>query len=98
MWRLSRRPLAVHAFRRVCLDYGWQSRPDRTTENGLQTTDDAGPGYGRSSSVLRRQSSVVRPHITAIFCRSTSLATPLRASASKAENWLSLNGIFSAVA
>ena len=38
------------------------------------------------------------PHITAIFCKSTSLATPLRASAKSAENCASENGVFSAVA
>ena len=36
-------------------------------------------------------------HVTAIFCRSTSLPMPLRASASKARNCSSENGIFSAV-
>src|SRR5208282_1163154 len=38
------------------------------------------------------------PHITAIFCKSTSLATPLRASANSAANCSSENGVFSAVA
>src|SRR6266446_5234363 len=37
-------------------------------------------------------------HITAIFCSSTSLAMPWRASASSAANCSSLKGIFSAVA
>src|SRR5205807_6367639 len=37
-------------------------------------------------------------HITASFCRSTSLPMPLRASASSADNCSSLNAIFSAVA
>ena len=37
-------------------------------------------------------------HITAIFCKSTSLAMPLRASASSAANSASENGVFSAVA
>ena len=36
-------------------------------------------------------------HITAIFCRSTSFATPLRASARRVSNCSSLNGSFSAV-
>ncbi len=39
-----------------------------------------------------------RTHITAIFCKSTSFSMPLRASASSAWNWSSLNGVFSAVA
>src|ERR1700742_2988446 len=37
-------------------------------------------------------------HITAIFCRSTSLATPFLANASKVVNSASENGVFSAVA
>src|SRR5262249_35407307 len=37
-------------------------------------------------------------HITAIFCRSTSLPTPLRARARSAANSSSVNGVFSAVA
>src|SRR6516164_3820796 len=37
-------------------------------------------------------------HITAIFCRSISFATPLRARASSAANCSSENGVFSAVA
>jgi hypothetical protein len=36
-------------------------------------------------------------HATAIFCKSTSRATPLRASAISARNSASVNGVFSAV-
>ena len=39
-----------------------------------------------------------RPHITAIFCKSISLATPLRASANSVANCSSEKGTFSAVA
>src|SRR5580704_3661560 len=37
-------------------------------------------------------------HITAIFCKSTSLVTPLRAKPKSAVNCASENGVFSAVA
>src|SRR5262249_43295076 len=36
-------------------------------------------------------------HITAIFCRSISFATPFLASASRPRNCSSVNGVFSAV-
>src|SRR5271169_580646 len=60
---------------------------------------------GEFSRIMRRDHQPARDatmlmvaHITAIFCKSTSLATPLRASASKAANCSSENGVFSAVA
>ena len=42
-------------------------------------------------------SASCRYHITASFCRSMSLPTPLRASASMSMNCASVNGVFSAV-
>ena len=44
-----------------------------------------------------RELAMRRAHITASFCRSTSLPTPFLASASSASNCSSVNGIFSAV-
>ena len=61
--------------------------------------------FGELSRIVRRDHQTARDvamffsaHITAIFCRSTSLVTPLRASARSAENCSSENGVFSAVA
>ena len=56
---------------------------------GVMRRDHETPGY----AAMRRAT-----HITAIFCRSISLAMPLRASAKSAENCASENGSFSAVA
>ena len=61
--------------------------------------------FGELAGIMRRDNqtagdTAVRgldhtaPHITAIFCRSTSLATPLRASANSAANCSSENGVF----
>src|SRR5580704_8782695 len=72
---------------------------NQTTDDGRRRTDF--PMDSRRvaylSSVICCPSSVVR-HPTAIFCKSTSLAMPLRASASSAANSASENGVFSAVA
>src|SRR6185503_18089306 len=46
---------------------------------------------------LAGDAPLLRAHVTAIFCRSTNLPMPLRASAISARNCCSLNGIFSAV-
>ena len=46
---------------------------------------------------VRRRQGCAPAHVTAIFCRSTSLPMPLRASASRASSCSSLNGVFSAV-
>src|SRR5580704_5050090 len=66
---------------------------DRTTDDRRRRTDD-----GRLSRVFICHPSAVVRHPTAIFCKSTSLATPLRASANSAANCSSENGVFSAVA
>src|ERR1700722_3578151 len=58
---------------------------------------------GELAGIMRRDhetagDAAMLTHITAIFCRSTSLAMPLRASANSAANSASENGVFSAVA
>src|ERR1700675_2334674 len=70
-----------------------QATGDGTTDGGRRRTD----GGRLSRGLICRPSSVVR-HPTAIFCKSTSLPMPLRASANSAANCSSENGVFSAVA
>ena len=58
---------------------------------------------GELAGIMRRDhetagDAAMLAHITAIFCKSTSLAMPLRASANSAANCSSENGVFSAVA
>ena len=73
---------------------------DQTTGGGRRRTDFSVPYQcpNSCSSVCCRPSSVLRFHITAIFCRSMSLAMPLRASANRVVSCSSENGTFSAVA